>query len=103
MTSRPKTTYRLWPSEYCKQSPGLDAGVNRATDRLSKKAQHFLTLSTLRELMRTFAGSSEVEETELEGLAVTAAEFLDMLASVRRELRVEPHTPKGRAPLLRLP
>jgi DNA-sulfur modification-associated len=70
-------------------SPRLDAGVNRATDRLSKKAPHFLTLSTLRELMRTFAASSEVEETELEGLAVVAAEFLDMLALVRPELRVE--------------
>jgi hypothetical protein len=69
-------------------SPSLNAGVNRATDRLSKKAPHFLTLSTLRELMRVFAGSVEVEETELEGLAVIAAEFLDTLASVRRELRV---------------
>ena len=70
-------------------SPQLDAGVNRATDRLSKKAPHFVTLSTLRELMRTFAASSEVEETELEGLAVIAAEFLEMLAAVRPELRVE--------------
>ncbi|QNG35218.1 hypothetical protein F1C76_00030 [Geodermatophilaceae bacterium NBWT11] len=71
------------------RSPALDAGVNRATDRLSKKAPHFLTLSTLRELMRTFAGASEMEESELEGLAVIAAEFLEMLAVVRRELRVE--------------
>lgn len=70
-------------------SPSLSAGVNRATDRLSKKAPHFVTLSTLRELMRTFAGSSEVEQTELEGLAIIAAEFLDMLAAVRPELRVE--------------
>lgn len=70
-------------------SPRLSAGVNRATDRLSKKAPHFVTLSTLRELMRTFAGSSEVEQTELEGLAVIAAEFLEMLANVRPELRVE--------------
>lgn len=74
-------------------SPSLNAGVNRATDRLSKKAPHFLTLSTLRELMRTFAGSIEVEETELDGLAVIAAEFLDMLAEVRHELRVDtPHS-----------
>jgi DNA-sulfur modification-associated len=70
-------------------SPRLDAGVNRATDRLSKKAPQFVTLSTLRELMHTFAGSDEVEETELEGLAITAAEFLDLLADVRPELRAE--------------
>lgn len=70
-------------------SPQLNAGVNRATDRLSKKAPQFMTLSTLRELMRTFAGSEEVEETELEGLAVTAAEFFDILAQIRPELNVE--------------
>lgn len=70
-------------------SPQLDAGVNRATDRLSKKAPHFVTLSTFRELMRTFAASDEVEEAELEGLAVLAADFFEMLAAVRPELRVE--------------
>ena len=63
--------------------------MNRSTDRLSKKAPHFLTLSTLRELMRTFAGASEVEEAELEGLSVIAAEFLELLAGIRPELRVE--------------
>ncbi len=70
-------------------STRLDAGVNRATDRLSKKAPQFVTLSTLRELMHTFAGSNEVEEGELEGLAITAAEFLDLLADVRPELNTE--------------
>lgn len=68
-------------------APNFNAGVNRATDRLSKGAPHFVTLSTLREMMRMYAGSSEVEETELEGLAVIAAEFLEMLAAVRPELR----------------
>ncbi|WP_195760562.1 DNA sulfur modification protein DndB [Agromyces kandeliae] len=69
------------------KAPSFEAGVNRATDRLSKKAPHFVTLSTLREVMRTFAGSNEVEEAELDGLAATAAEFLEMLAEVRPELR----------------
>lgn len=69
-------------------SPKLDAGVNRATDRLSKKAPHFMTLSTLRELMRIYAGSNEVDETELEGLARIAADFLEMLMQVRPELNV---------------
>jgi hypothetical protein len=70
-------------------SPQLNAGVNRATNRLSKKAPQFMTLSTLRALMRTFAGSDKVEETELEGLAVTAAEFFELLAHIRPELNVE--------------
>jgi hypothetical protein len=74
-------------------SPRLNAGVNRATDRLSKRAPQFVTLSTLRELMHTFAGSNEVEESELEGIAITAAEFLDLLADVRPELNAEtPHS-----------
>jgi len=79
------------------RSPALAPGVNRVTDRLSKKAPHFITLSTLREMMRAFAGSDEVEETELEGLAVIAAEFFEMLSVVRPELRVEtPHIERDR-------
>jgi len=69
-------------------NPNFDAGTNRVTDRLSKKAPYFVTLSTLREVMRTYAGGTEVEEAQLEGLAVIAAEFFEMLASVRSELRV---------------
>lgn len=69
-------------------APELDAGTNRATDRLSRKAPHFVTLSTLREAMRTFAGSTEVDEKELDGLAVIAADFLELLAEVRPELEV---------------
>ena len=66
----------------------LNSGTNRVTDRLSKKAPYFVTLSTLREVMRTFAGGTEVEETQLDGLAAIAAEFFEMLAEVRPELRV---------------
>lgn len=68
-------------------NPDLDRGTNRVTDRLGRKAAHFVTLSTLRESMRTFAGGTEVTETEMEGLASIAAEFLTMLARVRPELR----------------
>lgn len=68
-------------------SPDLDRGTNRVTDRLGKKAPHFVTLSTLREAMRTFAGGTEVTDTEMEGLASIAAEFLALLAKVRPELR----------------
>lgn len=70
-----------------RDSPDLDRGTNRVTDRLGKKAPHFVTLSTLREAMRTFAGGTEVTETEMEGLASIAAEFFAMLSDVRPELR----------------
>lgn len=68
-------------------NPNLDAGTNRVTDRLSRKAPYFVTLSTLREVMRTYAGGTEVEDAQLEGLAAIAAEFFDLLAGVRPELR----------------
>ncbi len=77
----------LLAKKVLENSPELNVGVNRATDRLSKRAPHFVTLSTLREVMRTFAGSTEVEESELEGLARVAADFFEMLAQVRPELR----------------
>lgn len=64
----------------------LNRGTNRVTDRISKKAPYFLTLSTLREVMRSFAGGTEVEDKQLDGLAAIAAEFFDMLAEVRPEL-----------------
>jgi len=69
------------------KSPNLSQGVNRVTDRLSKKNCHFVTLSTLREMMRTFAGTEEIDEVEMEGLALVAAGFFDMLSSIRHELR----------------
>jgi hypothetical protein len=67
----------------------LDRGTNRVTDRLGRKARHFVTLSTLREAMRTFSGGTEVTATEMEGLATIASEFFSMLARVRPELRSE--------------
>lgn len=70
-------------------NPDFGKGVNRATDRLTKKARQFVTLSTMREMMRVFAGQSEVEETELDGLAEIASEFLSMLMRVRPELNVD--------------
>lgn len=73
-------------------SENLTRGVNRVTDRLSRRAPHFMTLSTLREMMRTYAGTEEVDETEMEGLAVVAADFLDLLATIRPELRASHNT-----------
>lgn len=68
------------------KSSALQNGVNRVTDRLSKKSPYFMTLSTLREMMRTFAGTDEIDETELEGLTWVAADFFDILSSVRPEI-----------------
>jgi hypothetical protein len=68
------------------RSPNLSAGTNRVTDRLSRRAPHFITLSTLREMMRTFASAEEVDESEIDGMAIIAASFFDLLSEVRPEL-----------------
>ena len=67
-------------------SPSLVGNINRVTDRLSSNLPHVMTLSTLREMMRTFAAVEHIDSAELEGLAVVAAEFYEMLAKVRPEL-----------------
>jgi hypothetical protein len=69
------------------KSPSLENGVNRVTDRLSRKSPYFITLSTLREMMKTYAGTEEIDEAGLEGLAYVGAEFFEMLSEVRPELR----------------
>jgi hypothetical protein len=67
-------------------SRALTGNVNRVTDRLTAKNPQVITLSTLREMMRLVAPQDTLEGTELEGLATVAANFYDLLASVRPEL-----------------
>ena len=67
-------------------SKHLQENVNRVTDRLTQGNPQVMTLSTLREMMRTLAPSTELDPPELEGLALVAAGFFDMLATVRPEL-----------------
>jgi hypothetical protein len=67
-------------------SPALRNNVNRVTDRLSARNPQVVTLSTLREMMRTYAGADSIDEAELEGLATSGARFYDLLVSVRPEL-----------------
>ena len=67
-------------------SVNLTDNVNRVTDRLTRSNPHVITLSTLREMMKTFAPGEELEASEVEGMAVVAAKFYDMLADVRPEL-----------------
>lgn len=70
------------------KSKHLSENVNRVTDRLSQRNPQALTLSTLREMMRGFASSEQLDPSELEGLALIAANFYDLLATVRPELGV---------------
>lgn len=70
------------------KSVALNNNVNRVTDRLSAKNPQVITLSTLREMMRQFAASDALDQVEMEGLSATAAQFFDLLASVRKELGV---------------
>jgi hypothetical protein len=67
-------------------SHALDGNVNRVTDRLTASNQQVITLSTLREMMRSFAPDQLVDESELSGTAIVAASFYDRLAKVRPEL-----------------
>ena len=67
-------------------SKNLQENVNRVTDRLTQRNPQVLTLSTLREMMKAFASSEALDSSELEGMAVVAASFYDMLAKVRSEL-----------------
>ena len=67
-------------------SSTLRGNVNRVTDRLTAKNPDLLTLSTLREMMKTFAGNEVIGQSELEGMAAVAGDFFDMLAAIRPEL-----------------
>ena len=68
------------------QSQQLQGNVNRVTDRLTQNNPQVVTLSTLREMMRALAPSARLDIPELQGLALVAAEFFDMLVAVRQEL-----------------
>jgi hypothetical protein len=45
-----------------------------------------MTLSTLREMMKSFASAEDLDSSELEGMAIVAANFYDELAKIRPEL-----------------
>lgn len=68
------------------RTPSLANNVNRVSDRLTDANPQVITLSTLREMMKTFAPTSAFDQSELEGLANVASEFYEMLAHVRPEL-----------------
>jgi hypothetical protein len=68
------------------KSKSLNENVNRVTDRLTASNPQVMTLSTLREMMKSFASSDEVDPPELEGLSQIAADFYELLVAVRPEL-----------------
>lgn len=68
------------------KSSALTDNVNRVTDRLTAKNPQVITLSTLREMMKSLASDDSLDEPEMEGLATVAAAFYDLLAKVRPEI-----------------
>lgn len=67
-------------------SVALRDNVNRVTDRLTPRNPQVITLSTLREMMKSLAPADSLDEPEIEGVATVAAAFYDLLAEVRPEL-----------------
>ncbi|MCZ8064047.1 DNA sulfur modification protein DndB [Silanimonas sp.] len=68
------------------RSKALAGNVNRVTDRLTAGNRQVVTLSTLREMMKSFSPEPTVDASELEGMALVAANFYDRLAAIRHEL-----------------
>jgi hypothetical protein len=70
------------------KSSSLWDNVNRVTDRLTAKNPQVITLSTLREMVKSIASVDSLDDPEMEGLAIVAATFYDLLAKVRPELGI---------------
>lgn len=78
------------------KSSALRGNVNRVTDKLTSRNPQVITLSTLREMMRTFASTERIDASELDGLAFVAAQFYDMLGRARPELQQQSVTERRR-------
>jgi DNA-sulfur modification-associated len=68
------------------KSTALRNNINRVTDRLTAKNPQVMTLSTLREMMKSISSADSLDEPEIDGLATVAATFYDLLAEIRPEL-----------------
>lgn len=80
----------LLAKQVIEKATSLNGNVNRVTDRLTTSNPQVITLSTLREMMKTFSSDGEVDASELAGMAIVAANFYDRLAAVRPELGILP-------------
>jgi hypothetical protein len=76
----------LLAKKVIENSKNLTDNVNRVTDKLVAKNPQVITLSTLREMMKSFASEDALDSSELDGIAAVAAQFYDLLAEVRPEL-----------------
>jgi hypothetical protein len=76
----------LLAKKVIEKSSALKDNVNRVTDRLTAKNPQVMTLSTLREMMKSLSPADALDEPEIEGLAKVAATFYDLLAETRPEL-----------------
>jgi hypothetical protein len=76
----------LLAKKVIEKSKNLQGNVNRVTDRLAQGNPQVVTLSTLREMMKSYSPHESLEEGEVDGLADIAASFYDMLAEIRPEL-----------------
>jgi hypothetical protein len=76
----------LLAKEVIDKSKALDMNVNRVTDRLTASNPQVVTLSTLREMMKRIVPNEVIDRSQLEGTAVVAGTFYDLLAEVRPEL-----------------
>lgn len=76
----------LLAKQVIQSTDALSGNVNRVTDRLTSSNPQVVTLSTLREMMKTFAPEQAVDASELSGMAIVASRFYEKLVSVRPEL-----------------
>jgi DNA-sulfur modification-associated len=77
----------LLAKKVIEKSSALKDNVNRVTDRLTANNPQVITLSTLREMMKSIAPSDSLDELEIDGLATVAATFYDLVADIRPELK----------------
>jgi DNA-sulfur modification-associated len=64
----------------------LQLNVNRVTDRLTANNPNVVTLSTLRESLKSAAEVDGLDEVEMEGIAQVASKFFSMLVDIRPEI-----------------
>ena len=76
----------LLAKQVIQNSSALAGNVNRVTDRLTATNPQVVTLSTLREMMKSFAPEQALDASELAGAALVASSFYDKLVAVRPEL-----------------
>lgn len=76
----------LLAKKVIEKSTSLQQNVNRVTDRLTPRNPQVITLSTLREMMKSLAVADSLDAVQIEGIAKSAAAFYDLLATVRPEL-----------------